>query len=124
MIYNTKGGKLHGPYETVYSDGEKRGEGSFKNGHRKGEWIIYDREGDTIVQRYYKSPYVFEQDIPTVPEDGPFELLSNWGHAPDRNEQGVLERSYAKKEPPCGRFIFIGRSIKRIIPVFSRIGAS
>lgn len=95
--YTTENGRLHGPYTSHYKNGQKRAQGKFEHNQRSGTWTLWDREGDTITQRVYESPYAFKRTVPPIPEDGPFERLSQPVYEPERNDEGSIERFYLEE---------------------------
>jgi len=66
-IYQKDDGLLNGKYQSYYKNKQKKAEGYFKNNNRSGVWTVWDKNGNILVQRNYKSPYNFEQLVPTKP---------------------------------------------------------
>ena len=67
--YKKENGLLNGKYQSFYkSNNKKKAEGYFKNNNRSGVWTIWDKYGNIVAQRNYKSSYNFEQLVPDKPK--------------------------------------------------------
>jgi len=67
--YKKENGLLNGKYQSFYkNNNQKKAEGYFKNNNRSGVWTVWDKNGNIVAQRNYKSPYNFEQLVPNKPQ--------------------------------------------------------
>ena len=75
QLFYTKGTNkpYSGPVFSLYDDGEKNKEGTFKDGKRDGEYTYYDKNGKIYWKGIYKDD-VLVNETSFIGSEGPFRL--------------------------------------------------
>ena len=90
IVYHLNQGRFNDLYTSYYFNGNKKAEGHFADNTRVGKWIIWDENGNVIVEREYESSFTFSQNIPKNEDIATYNL--------ERNEDGVIPFFFIKEE--------------------------
>jgi Gliding motility associated protein GldN len=64
--YEKDKGMLNGNYISYYPNGKVKAKGQFVNNNRVGQWLVYDEQGNTVIDRNYTTSLDFTQKIPSA----------------------------------------------------------
>lgn len=91
VFYHTMEGRVEGPYESFYPNGQKKAEGQFDSNYRIGEWTIWDETGNKRIIRDYSSPFEFEKKYPEVSKEGSIPMPLKSINKISYNQEGFIE---------------------------------
>lgn len=89
--YSMENGRMHGAYQSFYSNGQLKAQGRLEHNYRIGNWTVWDSTGSKRMERHYTSPFRYQRLYPKVSSSGPIPLLSTPIYSPKRNADGLYD---------------------------------
>ena len=96
-VFTLNNGRITGDYKSYYPNGSLKSSGKIMNSLRQGNWKIYNKTGQVILERNYTSHWKYETIYPST-KDRLVRLLSKIQFNPVRNAGGYYDLEFVRTE--------------------------